>query len=74
MAHGIRRRAGKDLARCAAPDAAEWRPFPHAKGEPVGITLRAVFEIRADTEAKKHGVWTGRVVSKAVKCTAYDSR
>ena len=31
------------------------------------IGLRAVFEIKPDAESEKHGVWTGRVVSRELR-------
>ena len=45
--------------------------FPHSTEEPRTFTMRAVFEIEPDEEAKKASVWTGRVVSKVGTYTLY---
>jgi hypothetical protein len=55
-------------------DTSVWQPFPHPEGDPMSFTMQAVFEIPRDKETEKDSVWTGRVVSKAVKCTAYAPR
>jgi len=49
-------------------DSETWEPFPPAK---TSFTMRAVFEIQPDEDAKKSSVWTGRVFSKVSTYTPY---
>ena len=44
----------------------EWAasaPLPIADEQPIDITLKAVYELKATTESKQQNVWTGRVES-----------
>jgi hypothetical protein len=44
-------------------DESTWEGFPPFGTEGRALSLRAVFEIKPDSETKQHQVWTGRIVS-----------
>jgi len=49
-------------------------PFPRPLEDPETYTLRAIFEIGPSAEAKKNGVWTGRIMSPAEKYVFYSGK
>ncbi len=53
-------------------DEAIWQnaPLP-AGGRPRAIEMKAIYEVPADDEARKHGVWSGRIVSPEETYTIY---
>lgn len=51
-----------------------WESFPRPGHGSQTVTMQAVFEFRPDDESLRHGVWTGRTVSKADKFVFYHWR
>jgi hypothetical protein len=52
-------------------DTNTWVDFPSPTNGSQTVTMQAVLEFKPDDEARRHNVWTGRVVSKAEKVTFY---
>ena len=48
-----------------------WQSFPLPENGSQMVTMQAIFEFKPDDEARKDGIWTGRVASKADKFTFY---
>jgi len=52
-------------------DTNTWAGFPLPKNGSLTVTMQGVLEFKPDDDARRHDVWTGRVVSKAEKVAFY---
>ena len=52
-------------------DLETWQDFPLPENGSQTVTMQAIFDFKPDDEARKDGIWTGRIASKADKFTFY---